>query len=80
MITILSIVDSKGIIKNISILQDYETPVYKNKVLVAGLLEKIRGGNVQSSVQCAGFEISLSRRSIHLGDNKIASALIPAPP
>lgn len=47
-LTMLSIVDEAGTIKRVSLLEDYETPLYLNKVLGTGLLDEIAGRNIQA--------------------------------
>lgn len=49
-IIVLTIVDETGIIKAVSIVEESETPLYLNKVLNSGFLERITGENIQTGI------------------------------
>lgn len=49
-LAMLSIIDEAGVIKAVSLIEDYETPLYLNKVLLAGLIDKISGRNIQAGL------------------------------
>jgi NosR/NirI family transcriptional regulator, nitrous oxide reductase regulator len=46
----LSIVDEAGKIKDVALIKDFETPLYLNKVLQSGLLDKLKERSVQDQV------------------------------
>ncbi|MGE4273333.1 MAG: 4Fe-4S binding protein [Desulfitobacterium sp.] len=48
-LTMLSIVDELGTIKSVALIEDYETPLYLNKVVQAGLFEELKGRNLQDT-------------------------------
>lgn len=47
-LNMLSIIDEAGLIKAVSLLENYETPLYLHKVLDAGLLKNMAGRNIQA--------------------------------
>lgn len=49
-LTALSIIDAKGVIKKVVLLDQAETPVYYQKALAGGILDKFAGQNIGSGI------------------------------
>lgn len=55
-LVVLSIIEESGRVKNVTLLENAETPLYLNKVLDSGLLDKITAKDITQGFEAQGFE------------------------